>query len=323
MITATADTHADLPVGPSLERNRTVLEIVNDTFDLVRRHRTILVRPFLQTVLLPITIGQILVNLFVEQVTWNFTSGGAFYSPYFTTGSDSADLFLCIVGIVLTFLGTLWGIALFNSLVLHELESDEIASDEGDEGVFQERYSELRSIALAAGFGLTMVVIVAALPLFLIMQIPLISTLVMFAALIVVPLYFVRLSLFFPARLIEENSFSGSFSRSIELVRGAWWRTLGLLLIGFLITALFSMAGYMPMFIYAMIAEVGVVSPLDPTTSIGIILTVLLGSLYGVGQSLGLVTHLSLALHFLARRDVRDVTSLHDAIERIGQGVQN
>lgn len=320
MITATADTHADLPVGPSLERNRTVLEIVNDTFDLVRRHRTILVRPFLQTVLLPITIGQILVNLFFEQVRSNITRQGAFYSTYFSTGSDSADLFLFIAGIFLTFLGTLWGIALFNSLVLIELESDEVA---GDEGVFQDRYRELRSIALAAGFGLIMVVVVIALPLFLIGQLPLIGTLLMFAALILISLYFVRLSLFFPARLIEENSFSGSFSRSIELVKGAWWRTLGLLILGILITALFSMAGYMPMFIYTMIAGVGVVSPLDPTTSIGIILTVLLGSLYGVGQALGLVTHLSLALHFLARRDARDVTSLHDAVERIGQGVQN
>lgn len=317
MITATADTHADLPVGPSLERNRTVLEIVNDTFDLVRRHRTILARPFIQTVLLPITIGQVLINLFLEQVTSNLSGREAFYASYFTTGSDSADLFLCIVGVVLTFLGTLWGIALFNSLVLCELEYDEVAN------IFQDRYRELRSIALAAGFGLVMVAIVVALPLFLIGQIPLIGALVMFAALILVPVYFVRLALFFPARLIEENSFSGSFSRSIELVKGAWWRTLGLLLLGMLITALFSMAGYMPMFIYTMIAEMGIVSSIDPTTSIGVILTVLLGSLYGVGQSFGLVTHLSLALHFLARRDVRDVTSLHDAVERIGRGGEN
>jgi hypothetical protein len=208
MITATADTYPDLPIGPSLERNRKVLEIYNDTFDLVRRHRNMLARPFVSTVLLPITVGQVLVNLFFEQVTSNISGRGAYYARYFTSGSDSADLFFCVAGIFMTFLGTVWGIALFNSVVLWELESDGIESGEKvgrDVEMFKDRYRELRSTALAAGFGLILAVIVVAVPLILIGQIPLLSALLVLAALILVPLYVVRLALFFPARLIEDH----------------------------------------------------------------------------------------------------------------------
>ncbi len=321
MTTAT-DSSFDLPTGASLERNRKVLEIVNDTFDLISRHRSLLIRPFIQTVLLPITIGNVLVNLFLESSTQNLQGDMIFMSDVFTSGSDSLDLLLCLVGLVLTFVGTMWGIALYNALVLAELQSDEpVGAGEpvGVGEIFHDRYRELRSMAVAAGLGLVMIAVVIIFPLAFIIQIPLIGVLLTLVLLVLVPLYAIRLSLFFPARLIEENSFSDAFSRSIELVQGAWWRTLGLVLIGMLITALLSMAGYLPMIIYAMIAGVGLIPQLDPTDPSIVALTVVLGAIYGIGQSLGLVTHLSLALHFLARRDVRDVTSLQDAIERIGR----
>lgn len=301
-----------------IERIREVPEAINDGIDMVRRNRDLLSRPFFLRLLLPILLGQLLMTLFYEQAVFILVSDYSFVtSPYFSSGSDSLDILLAALGLILLILGSIWGIALYNALVCLELDAP-WRDDEERRRAFAEYFGEFRTTATASSLGIGMIVVVAIFVSAIILAIPIAGRIYLLGLIFLIPFFLVRFSLYFPTRLIEDTPFLESFSRSSRLVTGAWWQTFGLILCGAMITALLSMAGYMPTLVIGMLGEIGLIPTPDMTSGIGLVVTTLLGLLYGTGQALGLVTSLFLALYFIGRREAKEGTALIGELERLG-----
>ncbi|WP_329457583.1 DUF7544 domain-containing protein [Streptomyces sp. NBC_01497] len=84
-----------------------------------------------------------------------------------------------------------------------------------------------------------------------------VSVLLFLAAVVVALWLMVRFSLASPALMLERRGIITSMRRSAKLVRGAWWRTFGILLLTALITILVTLVIAVPFSLVATIADGG------------------------------------------------------------------
>lgn len=92
------------------------------------------------------------------------------------------------------------------------------------------------------------------------------------AASVVVIWLMVRFCLAPPALMLERQSITASMRRSAKLVRGAWWRTFGILALTWLLTLIVSLVIAIPFSIIAISVDGGGInpsSPMAPWTSAG------------------------------------------------------
>ncbi|WP_328866860.1 DUF7544 domain-containing protein [Streptomyces sp. NBC_00304] len=80
------------------------------------------------------------------------------------------------------------------------------------------------------------------------------------AACVVLAWLMVRFSLASPALMLERQSITASMRRSAKLVRGAWWRTFGILVLTWLLTLIVAVVIGIPFGIIAMVVDGGGVS---------------------------------------------------------------
>ncbi|MFE7779137.1 glycerophosphoryl diester phosphodiesterase membrane domain-containing protein [Streptomyces sp. NPDC057445] len=83
-----------------------------------------------------------------------------------------------------------------------------------------------------------------------------------FAGVLVAVWLWVRYALSSPALMLERQSIAQSLRRSAKLVRGAWWRTFGILVLVLVITSIVSMIIAVPFSLLALIADSGGLSGL-------------------------------------------------------------
>ncbi|MEV0919846.1 glycerophosphoryl diester phosphodiesterase membrane domain-containing protein [Streptomyces sp. NPDC049967] len=80
------------------------------------------------------------------------------------------------------------------------------------------------------------------------------------AACVVLAWLMVRFSLASPALMLERQSITASMRRSAKLVRGAWWRTFGILVLTWLLTLIVAVVIGIPFGIIAMVVDGGGIS---------------------------------------------------------------
>lgn len=288
---------------------RNVPESINAAVDFLRLHRQSLGRLIL-TRLLPIIIfGQILSAFLTDEIS---PFGGAAYS----SGGDSRVLLLIISLCleIITFLFT-------TSFVFAALRLGErYAPDEyGREDIWQEA-KDLFLRVLGTNVGLFFLLGIGSLFLNVValrslLTIPLIGPVLVVCYLC----YFtVMLSLYYPARFVEDYSFFASMRRSYWLVQGAFWKTFSflslwaLLLIGW--TAFSSIFSFLVS--EDVVSGVWVVENRSLLLAIFALLNILLGSLV---KLLSIPFFVSLTFYYFSQSERKEYPTLEAATEMMGQ----
>lgn len=286
----------------SLREIRNVPETINATFEFLRLHRRKLGRLLLFRVY-PI--------LFVSN---------ALSLVHPTSQSGGGNILITIVQI-LAFLITF-------SIMIAVVHALAKLTDRDPSGAFDDRdvwneAKELLGNVVGTNVGLAFILAFLfffSLYLFRIVLfgLPLLTVIAMIS---LVMWFGVNWSLYYPTRLLENGGFTESFGASRYLVRGHWWRTLGLMitwgLLGYALTALLVLP--------PMLSEIGLdlVTPLSfrwlRSGVFGLIIFHLLAFISNVlsvtVQSLPMA---GMVLHFYSQLERREGGNLHELADTIG-----
>ncbi|GAA3756028.1 glycerophosphoryl diester phosphodiesterase membrane domain-containing protein [Streptomyces tremellae] len=169
-----------------------------------------------------------------------------------------STLVTSLISIVITLIGTLFSTAVLTVVVSRSVLGRPVA--------FQDAWHEARP-RLPQLLGLTLLLPLLGAAIVAVALVPGLAsrtdagfattTLLCFAALPVVLWLMIRFSLASPALMLERQGVIASMRRSAKLVRGAWWRTFGVLLLTGVLTLLVSLIVAVPFSLVATVADGG------------------------------------------------------------------
>ncbi len=307
-----------------LEKSRNVAQVLNDTLDLLREHGKVML-PTITRVILPLfMIAQVLRELYATHALAqvmkisNPWQGRMMEAAAFSTGSKAFDVLLMLATLLLLFLAMSYGIAAIYAFLrmMERRDFRKMGLPTAEE--FEAEYRAIRSMAIGTNLGLIGLAIGATIAFFILMAIPLVGRLVLFASIFFVPFYLVRFSFFYSARLVESAPITSSFGRSGELVRGRWWQVFGLLVGATILTMVVGLIVLLPSMIVQTLQGTGVIDPISENSLLGVILTIVSGLFSGVSSTIGMITYLFLGVYFFSRREELEGGALMADIRSIG-----
>jgi hypothetical protein len=128
----------------------------------------------------------------------------------------------------------------------------------------------------------------------------------------------VAFSMLIPVNTIEDRPFPFAYRRSIELVMGRWWYTLGVTVVLFLIYYFFAM---IIGFVSTMVSGLSSVNFLDPNAASQIFTKkyFLVSGLSAIVQQIFyLLIHVGLGIHYFSLREDKDGTGLEARLDQLG-----
>lgn len=127
---------------------------------------------------------------------------------------------------------------------------------------------------------------------------------------------------YLPLRIYDRRGFLKSFAVSAELVKGSWWRTLGLLVLFGLMNLVLAGVLILPVIVGAIVGNyMGVdIENLEDTSWLRIVGTILVAVYYTALSLLYTVPLLSLIFHFFSQQERRGSPALIAEVEMIGSG---
>jgi len=117
---------------------------------------------------------------------------------------------------------------------------------------------------------------------------------------------------------IEDRPFPFAYRRSIELVMGRWWYTLGVTVVLFLIYYFFAM---IIGFVSTMVSGLSSVNFLDPNAASQVFTKkyFLVSGLSAIVQQIFyLLIHVGLGIHYFSLREDKDGTGLEARLDQLG-----
>ncbi|MEW2548314.1 glycerophosphoryl diester phosphodiesterase membrane domain-containing protein [Streptomyces sp. NPDC047002] len=169
-----------------------------------------------------------------------------------------STLVTSLISIAITLIGTLFTTAVLTVVVSRSVLGRPVA--------FQDAWREARP-RLPQLLGLTLLLPLIGAAIVAVALVPGLAshtdaglattTLLCFAALPVAVWLMIRFSLASPALMLERQGVTASMRRSAKLVRGAWWRTFGVLLLTGVLTLLVSLIVAVPFSLVATVADGG------------------------------------------------------------------
>lgn len=288
-----------------LREIRNVPRIINASVDFFRFYRRSLGRLLLRAFPF-IVVGQILQFFFIPE--------GGIGAVTYTTGMAGT-----LLGLLAFYICYGIGYCILLSLVFSTLKlAEHYGPDEFDqEDIWEEAKAGFwKVMGTVLGLGA-----LAVLAFFLyakvasgLMAIPLFGFLAMLTVFIFFPVIW---SLYFPSRFLEGKGFFGAFVLSQYLVRGTFWRTLGLMLIWGVLFLMFSILSYMLAVGIAldMIDSFWVVQNEKVLTVLIQVFEILGGLLFFFLSALAL---LSLGFHYYSQLERKEYYSFEAALESIG-----
>ena len=171
----------------------------------------------------------------------------------------------------------------------------------------------IRQTLTNAGYSMILIfgLIVAAL----IVIIPIIGFLVFFFGMIYLMINFTML---LPATTIETHRFPGGFKRAIELVKGRWWYTFGVVIIILMISWFFTM---IISFTTSMIFGLASINFLDPESASEVFTRkyFLVTGLSAILQQLFyLIPHVGMGILFFSLREEKEAGGLAASLDALG-----
>jgi hypothetical protein len=173
-------------------------------------------------------------------------------------GALQSSLITALLSLGITLIGTLFTTAVLTVVVSRSVLGRDVA--------FPDAWREARP-RLPQLLGLTLLLPLISGALMAVAFVPAlvtgtgagvaVSVLLFFAALAVALWLMIRFSLASPALMLERQGIIASMRRSAKLVRGAWWRTFGILLLTGLLTVLVTLVVAVPFSLIATVADGG------------------------------------------------------------------
>lgn len=289
-----------------LREIRTVPQIINASVDFFRFHRRSLGRLLLLRAFPFIVVGQILQFFFIPD-------GEVGALAYITNPGT------LLLGILAVFICLGVGYSLLVSLVFSTLKlAEDYGPDEFDAADIWNRAKDGFWKVVGTALGLSVLTVIAFL-LYAwmargLVELPVIGPLLLLSALVFFPVIW---SIYLPSRFLEGSGFFEAFRMSQYLVRGTFWRTLGLMLIWGVLFLMFSILSYMLVVGIAldMIDSFWVVQNEGVLTVLIQVLEVLGGLLSFFLSALAL---LSLGFHYYSQLERKEYHSFEAALESIG-----
>lgn len=293
----------------SLREIRNVPETINATFDFLRLHRKPLFRSVLKRAFPILLVGNL---LYTALIVFPASSIGSV-----ELGQSVLNLLLWIASI---FLGQSMLLAVVHAYVKL---ADKHGVDEFDEAdVWVEAKSMFGSVISANVTMVVLFIVGFAGGSFVFGIIPFIGPFLMFSLALWLG---VSWCLFYPSNLLEDYSFTESFTMSRYLVRGRWWATAGFVIVWglmlYLLTAFFSVPSYlfsgMGDYLFGWDPVVTTGTPMRLLQSFASLLS---SSLWQLAYVLPMV---GLSMYFYNQLERKDGVSLADDVERIGVDIEH
>ncbi|MCB0710698.1 MAG: hypothetical protein KDD67_00060 [Ignavibacteriae bacterium] len=302
---------------------RSVPEILNATFALIREsfpelRRTILLYLF-PTIFVAELLSALFKGDFVQELleqSLGITSSGVVSGAIVSTGSVGLDLLFNLFAFALYIVGfTLLIAATFAFIRLKE-------SGGGEEIGQRELRVETMQLfwkVLGTNIGLFLLFSFGAffLSLFTRGAPDLIGLFIIGVAAFLCWLI-VTSALYYPVRFIEEDEFLLSFSRSRELLRGYSWPTFGLLVLSSLVVGTFVSPSFFLTVLWYFLESVGLSLPPVSADGWTILFALLSALLSAVLQFANTVPLICLALHYYSQRERLEGVGLEEKIALIG-----
>lgn len=126
---------------------------------------------------------------------------------------------------------------------------------------------------------------------------------------------------YFPLRIYEGRGFFQSFFVSIGLVQGSWWRTLGLMILFWLMNLVFASIFMVPLFVSLVMQDYSAVTfeSLIDTTWFRVLSSVVFSLYYTALALFYSIPLLSLIFHYHSQRERHQSLALLELVENIGQ----
>lgn len=128
---------------------------------------------------------------------------------------------------------------------------------------------------------------------------------------------FVPISLIAIIRLRERSSFFAALSRARQLVKGAWWSTLGLIVVLGIIQSFFSTIIQMPQIVFTFFITFTEGS--TGTMAQYPVFTIILGFFSSLGYFTYAISTIGVALQYFSLVEKKEAASLLDKVENLGQ----
>ena len=310
-----------------LRKIRTVPEILNATSEFIRQHFRPLSRLILRRAFPPLLFaGMIGAYLFSSGILDSiFMWGRAYGNPTWQYGGGSSTgsiVLQALLALLLFVIGYTLLIGLVHTYARHARESHD-GSVNADE-VWKDTKEDFwrvfwTNLGLGVIYNIVSVIVTMFTGLFIFIH-PTVGMLFQWFGLLAITTNF---SLYYAARFVSNEGFGGSFSRSLSLVSGSWWRTMGLIVLCGLLLVIMVMVTLVPVWIVLQLVQnhLYIYDPvwLQNNGELMKIITTASLTLFFSAVQLYLVFPLfSLILHYFNLIERREATTIMEEIENIG-----